>query len=297
MPIRVLRFNLLHGFEHLNPKFRDLAKKVNKELGLDFEIEYTVEEEAAKSPYVIFNKILVQEPFLSYVWCMCFSLTVLHTEITVKMSKNAHYGIEAEVPDMEKAREAYKLWEYAVSLISGYSEWGINTPNPENVDAKYTDLIQRVNSLYLTAMTFVLAHEFAHVELEHNAKPSQTQGENAALEREADARAIQLVMEGVTEENKHTRHMGLLMGLCSLLFFKSSTKEASYPNIDDRIQAILDIVKPNGQDPMWDIASLSYKLWGRLYQKNLIWQEGLNSPQHLYESIKRQIQAMNGESK
>lgn len=297
MPIRVLQHNLIYTFENVNPEFLQLTKKVIEELGLDPGISYSTEEESVKSPYVVFNKIFINETFLSYIWCMCFSLTVLYEEIIVKKSKNDYFGNEDELINMELAREAYKLWEYGISLLSNYVPWEYSLPNPEYFEEKYEELIPKINGLYLIATVFVLGHEFAHIELKHNDKfiPDQNEQEqNKLFEKEADARAIRLVLDGINNDNKVTREMGLLIGLCSLLFFSSITKGEDYPDTDERIDSFFKKLEPEDpSDASWGIATLAYKLWDRHFEKGLIWIEGLESSKDQYNSIKAQIENLN----
>lgn len=293
MPIRVLQHNFIYSFENINPDFLALSQKVITELEIDPGITYSYAEEQARSPYVIFKKIFINESFLSYVWCNCFALAQLYEEIIVKKSRNDYYGSEIEIINFPFAREAFKLWEYGISLLSIYSKWDIDLPNPESYDEKYEELIPRINSLYLTAMNFVLAHEFSHLELEHDSRvdPALEQNEQSIVfEKEADSRAISLVLAGADDDNTMTIKMGLLMGLCSLLFFKSVTKSECYPDVDDRIDAVISIINPeDAEDAIWGIATLAYKLWDKQYGKGLIWENGLESPKHLYYSIKNQV--------
>lgn len=282
MPIRVLQHNLIHEFENMNPDFLELSKRVIQNQGADPAIRYVAEEEMAKSPYVLYNKINLNEAFLSYVWCNCYSLLVLYREIVVKKSYNDYHGVSEKVIDKELATKAYELWGYAMSLIKHYSEWDKRLPNPELVDPTQNELISSVNSIYLVAMTFILAHEFAHIELSHDYPKFE-------YEKAADDRAIELVLQGTNEENSSTKKFGILFGLCSLLFFNASTTSANYPDMDDRIDAIMQRTAPDVQDGMWGVAILAFKLWDRLYNIGLEWKEGLASPKDLYLDIKKQV--------
>jgi len=295
MPIRVLQHNLIVGFENANSEFKDLTKQVVTNSNLVKVISYTAEEERIKSPHVTFGQIAVQETFLSYVWCISFSLTVLYSEVVVKKAKNDTNPNDEEQINFEFARDAYQLWEYALSLIDDYSAWDINLPNPEIYSKEYEDLIPRINAMYIEAMKFVLAHEFAHVELEHSSRINPGIDENVfnkQIEKEADERAIELILKGMDESNSMTIKVGILAGLCSLLFFKSTTKELQYPDVDNRIHALIIAIDPDDIDPMWGFAALAYRLWDKHFQKNLIWEEGLDSPKELYFSIKRQVEQM-----
>lgn len=266
----------------MNKDFLELTRKVIAREGVDPAIGYLIEEEKAKSPYVVFNKINVFESFLSYVWCNCYSFIVLYHEIIVKKSFNDFYGVEEKKIDMDLARGAYQVWEYAMTLICQYSEWGIDLPNPERVPPNQEGLVSKVNALYLNAMTFYLAHEFAHIELRHNSSTVDT-------EKAADERAMNLTLEGADKDSYDTKRFGILMGLCSLLFFKSTTKSSTYPDMDDRIDTILQKINPGPQDGMWGIATLAYKLWDRLHCIGLEWREGMASPMELYYDVKRQV--------
>jgi hypothetical protein len=297
MPIRVLQHNLIHAFENMNPEFLKLSKEIVDTLGLDPGIRYSANEEEVRSPGVVYGKMAIDESFLSYVWCVTFSLTALYAELIVKKSHNDYVGKEEKVLNMLLLRKAFAVWEYAVVLLREYRVWPKDLPNPENYEDEYDELIGKVNGLYLVAMEFVLAHEFAHIELRHNSRVDpllNLDEQNTLFEKEADERAISLVLAGRDGTNETTIRMGLLIGLCSLLFFSGVTKGNAYPDTDERIEAILRIINPDPQDAMWGIATLAYKLWDRLYDKKLLWTDGLETPKALYYSIKRQVEKLNG---
>lgn len=268
MPIRVLQHNLSDGFERLNSEFLSLTKQMIAAGKLDPGISLDLEEAPIKIPSTGFGKLFIHEAFLSYIWCIAFSLAVLHDEVIGKRSRNEYFQNNDETTDMELSRAAYRLWEYAVSLIRQYQSWDTTLPNPEKVEECHAQVISRVNGLYLTAMHFILAHEFAHIELEHNSRslPAlSAEEENTVFEKEADKRAMELVMAGATPENTATLRFGVLIGLCSLLFFSSVTKHSAYPDTDDRIDEILRLINPEQTDAMWGIATLAYRLWDNHY--------------------------------
>jgi hypothetical protein len=43
-------------------------------------------------------------------------------------------------------------------------------------------------------------------------------------------------------------------------------------------------------DAMWGVATLTYRLWNRMFDKQLNWQAGLECPKHLYYAIKQQVE-------
>src|ERR1700739_912100 len=125
-PIRVLQFNIAHHFETTNPEFLDLAKKTISKQGLQPGIGYYISEEPIEflidghiqTPYVDPNKkIYIHETFLSYVWCISYSLYVLYDEAIVKLNNNQLAGTKINDINQSLVTAAEDLFKYAISLI------------------------------------------------------------------------------------------------------------------------------------------------------------------------------------
>src|SRR5947209_485533 len=101
-PIRVLQHNIASRFENTNPEFIELAKATIANQGLQNGLGYYINEFAimdkvdghTQTPFVNLNqkKIYIHETFMSYVWCISYSLYVLFDEEIAKQSQNRFAG-------------------------------------------------------------------------------------------------------------------------------------------------------------------------------------------------------------
>ena len=185
------------------------------------------------------------------------------------------------------------MFKYGLSLIKGFSDWDkAQLPNPENHDVNETFYVERANGIFVFAINFILCHEFAHVEKEHIDKLKVGQVLKSHImdfEKEADDRAIELMLLGVNDETKKSIHVGILVGLCSMLFFRKETNSDSHPDTDDRIHTFLMKVNPPPEDALWGIATLSFKLWDNQFSKNFNWPKKVHDMKELYEHIREEI--------
>lgn len=305
-PVRVLIHNILSQFEETNPFFIELSRALVENLKLQPRITYHInnwpiiekvgEDGQPQSPYLNSNnKIVIHETFLSYVWCISYSLLVLYDENVAKISQNQVEGKPVHVIDLPKIEKAKELFNYAKSLIVVFSEWDKNElPNPElyTVDDKF--YIERANGLFVYAMNFILCHEFAHVEKEHTnrllAGPG-TKSHILAFEKEADERAIELILLGTNDVTKASTHFGILIGLCSFLFFKGTVANETHPDTDDRITTFVEKIDPPPSNAMWGVAALAFKLWDDQFAKYYHWPKEIGDLKELFYYVKKQIQS------
>lgn len=306
-PIRVLQHNIISQFEKATPTFLELTKTVIKEKGLQAGIGYQISTKGIKekvnghhqTPYVNeFGKIVIHETFLSYVWCVCYSMLVLSEEAIAKPSMNKILGTNHLI-DKDKIEKATELFDYAKSLIVMYDEWDKDLlPNPEDYSKEDDFYIVRANGLFVSATNFILCHEFAHVEFEHTSKKKE--GKNSKedilkFEKEADARAMELILLGVTSGTRLTIELGTLIGLSSLLFFDSESKESTHPATDDRIHKLIEKINPPTSAPHWSIACLAFQLWDNQFNKSLPLPKKVNDYKELYEHMRSEIKKENNE--
>ncbi|MFN3641088.1 MAG: phage exclusion protein Lit family protein, partial [Flavobacterium sp.] len=225
---------------------------------------------------------------------VCYSMLVLYEEAIAKVSQNQVSKTLLHEIDKEKIDKAQELFNYAKSLIVMFSEWDKNNlPNPEEYSAEDVFFIERANGLFVYAMNFILCHEFAHIELEHIEKRKQGQNSTSDIlkfEKEADARAMELVLNGINDKTKLSAEIGVLMGLCCMLFFKQKSETTTHPATDDRIHKLIEKVNASNADPHWGIAVLAFKLWDDQFVKNFNWPKSVHDLKELYELIRTEIQ-------
>lgn len=308
-PIRVLQHNITYQFETTNPTFTELSKTIIKDKGLQPGIAYHINNSAildkvdgqAQTPFVNGKgKITVHETFLSYVWCICYSMLVLYEEAIAKTSQNQVSKTLIYEIDNQKIEKAQELFDYAKTLITSYSEWDKNElPNPEIYSQDDVFFIERANGLFVYAMNFILCHEFAHIEKDHLEQLKQGKNSEShilSFEKEAYERAMTLVLSGANENTKLSAEIGVLVGLCSMLFFKQKSVTTTHPATDDRIHSLIEKAKPSNADAHWGIASLAFKLWDNQFMKNFNWPTEVHDLKELYELIREEIKKENASS-
>ncbi len=307
-PVRVLQHNVTARFEETNPQFAALTKQLMEAINFQPGIGYFISEGALvdldddghnHTPYIDEqHKIMVHETFLSYIWCMCYSLMVLYEEAVAKPSHNQVAQQMVQVPDQAAIDRAHELLAYGRSLIKMYTPWDMAAlPNPQRYNSDDV-WVERANGVFTYAMNFILCHEFAHAEKQHidqlnglRRTPEEVRQVRIAFEKEADQRAIELMLQGTTTATAASQYSGILVGLCSMLFFSSTTTSRVHPSTDDRINAFIETVNPEPASPLWGIATLAFRLWDGQFSKDLTWPKEVRDMKELYYLVKGQVQA------
>ncbi|MFN8271963.1 MAG: phage exclusion protein Lit family protein [Chitinophagaceae bacterium] len=301
-PIRVLQHNIIFHFENANSTFLKVMIDSIFEKGLKLGIGYYINEEPIcfkidghiQTPFVDSDKkIHIHETFASYVWCISYSLFVLYDEAVAKPSQNLFLNKEKNIIDYSRIEKTQELFNYGISLIKFFTVWDKDyLPNPEDYYKHDEFFVHRSNSIFVYAMTFILCHEYAHVEKEHidkkiNGKTSLA--DSIRFEKEADARAIELMLSGATNETQKSISAGILIGLCCLLFFKKETSNNSHPDTDERIHSFLITLDAKADDPIWGMAALAFKLWDNQFSKYYSWPKAVKDFKEMYLFIKNEV--------
>lgn len=262
-PIRVLCYNIIYSFENFYDSFSEDLKEIIKEKGLEKQIKYLDKEEKIKDLVFvqIDKKIVIEESFLSYLWIICYSLIVIIDE---KIQKPQN-GIESP-RKKEIISKAEKLFKYGMSLINRFSNWSLDLPNPERYEEDDEFYIIKTNSIFLNAINFILLHELSHVSLGHLDNPfkkgERTTDEILKDEYQADANAINYFIKGIERSmNKLDKKVGIIAGLCSLMFFSNNLKGINHPDPNERLKIGLEKINIGEDDIIWGIAAIGFHLW------------------------------------
>lgn len=99
---------------------------------------------------------------------------------------------------------------------------------------------EKVNGIYLYAVLFVLIHEIQHFSLEHLESTIDN-------EYDADSASFWTLFSDLDENEKTTANIGVLMGLCSLIFINVDLDDdGRHPDNDERIKVVLiNIIEEN----------------------------------------------------
>lgn len=304
-PIRVLQHNIIHRYENTNTEFHKLSKELIDQKGLKPGISYFIFEEPviyrcehfkSQTPFVSLDgKIAIHETFLSYLWIMSYCMWVLYDEAVAKPMQNFQTKREVNKIDKELIEQTEELFQYGKSLIKVYSEWNKETlPNPEKYSKEEEFYIHRANGLFVFATNFILCHEFAHVEKDHTKAVSTRTVQNSErkkFEKEADERAIELMLNGKDGENDKSIELGILIGLASMLYFRDNVYGGDHhPDTDTRIKTYLEKINPSNEEPIWGVASLFFKLWDNQFNLNFNWPKHINDFKELFYNTLEQVE-------
>jgi hypothetical protein len=299
-PIRVLTNSTLHKFENTNPEFLNLSLEIIERLDLQKGITYYVNNEPVfkqidgyyQTPYAYSDKIVIHETFSSYVWCVTYAILTLYEESFSKPVNNYFSGYERFKIHAHRITNAIDILDYAKYILVDFKEWDKNRlPNPELYPEEEQEWIEKINGVYVYTMNFILCHEFVHIEKEHIKQRSNDFSLSKFLEREADARSIELILSGLNAETRATGYAGMLVGMCSLIFFSPEiTGGDSHPDTDIRIDDLMTKLNPSEDSALWGIACVAFKQWEIQFGKKFNWPKSVNSPKEMYYIIKKEIE-------
>lgn len=282
----ILKF-VIGRFENTNPEFARYAEQLIHQGIIESGICILKDREAIKTPFVRSDKhIYIQETFLSYLWIVCYSLLVIYEEAVTKHYENAQQGA-SHIIDKGLIYNCEEFLHYAISLKACYSEWDTEKyPTPDKDKGTNKDYHIKATQLFLYAMNYILCHEFAHLEKGHIGKPKSID-----LEIEADERAFELILEGQTLENKMSLQMGVLIGLCSMLFLSHSVSgHSSHPDTHKRIKTFLEKINLPDNSQLWSVTCLCLGIWDMKFNKYNDFPEKVETHKEMFYKVLEEIE-------
>ena len=281
-PVRTLYHNVKFWFHNTYPGFK--TKEIDeaiKKLGLHEDINIIDREDKVAMPAGVgtFKIITIQETFLSFLWCVSYSLLFIYDKAIhePKINKDFQFTEELNL----KIRNAHLLFDYGISLLDRYNPWDIdNLPNPEFYDRFDDDYIDKANGVYLNAVNFILLHELGHVVLGHIDNDIKNETNNLKVteaeilrnEFAADQFAFERILRGAGNlTNNRTVSAGIVTGICSFLFFSTNMKGGDHPDPDERLKIALENLNLPEEDNLWGISCLAFKLWAMKNGVELNW--------------------------
>lgn len=272
LPVRVLKRNVMFWLETVSPIFFQTMLQEIQNKGLQRGIAYHIDKQkiihAARinaASITAARQINTYETFNAYLWCICYSLLVAFDEIIQKPHLRGNYTGRLDEKN-EQIRAAINVFEYGMSLRTGYQGWDKSLPNPEEYECKYAYYVERANSLFSSAMFFVLCHEIGHSYHNHVGYEPPTAAQSLQEELDADNFAIDQVLTCTDSKYIPSLKYGSVVGMCALLFLSPKlSKSGWYPDADDRIKNVVERLNLPELDLSWGMASLAFRLWGNYY--------------------------------
>jgi hypothetical protein len=263
LPVRVLSYNFLEWFENITPDFKDDIKSEINFNALQSGITYHIQRERITecAELTSLGKIALYENFNQYLWCICYSLSTLYDESILKPHNEGTYTGRFDLTN-PWVKTAIEVFNTGFGLIDSFKEHEFfSLPNPEKYDKKDEHYIEKTNAIYTAAMTFILLHEFGHQYLGH-LKYYPTNDESKKDEFTADDYAIDKMSNSFHTERGETFKIGIVAGLCSLIFLDNSLSGGNtHPDLDDRLKVAMSKLQLDELDHSWGVACLALRLW------------------------------------
>lgn len=289
-PVRVLFDGIVSFYSNWTDSFKNDLNDEIKFNGLNRKIMIDIFEGPIKKiAFVDSNKtICIEETFLSFIWIICYAQLVIAEKMNLRSD-----DIQINPDDMILGDKAFKLFNYGMSLLSNYTKWPEDLPNPEKykeIDALY---IERANRAFIIVTTFILFHEFAHVYLGHididSLKLPVSAEEYKKNELLADKFAIETIMTAINPEDFNDGQACTLMGLSALLLLSGSLEGITHPDPDFRIEEAISHMKLDDNSSMYNIPCISYYLWCFHYKKRLEMPDQFTSTKDRFQKINEQL--------
>jgi len=303
-PVRVLHKILKFFFYTSSESFAYELYTLMKGGGIKQEIKIcTGDEPLIQSPtkqllpQVDANKQLeIHETFLSYVWCISYSMYILFNETVDYPNINISEGSEVYKQNPKEIQRAENLLEYGLSLIHDFKEWDKDKlPNPEIFQAELKDYTQQSSHMFTEAIKWILAHEYTHIRDHIDQLTNTTTASHIfSWELEADESATEIMKKSIEhkdEDHSIFVHGGVVCAILSLLFLSSKSGSVDHPNTEDRLTHALEQLEIDDHNFSWGMACLGMKYWGNIYGKKIELKKAGNSYKDLYYFIIKQIKS------
>jgi len=302
-PVRVLTHITVHFFQNTHVGFFDEIVKLVKQGKLDNHLdlqygEVPIENPAGgyRTPKILNTTRTIQlhETFLSYQWCITHAIYTLFVETIDYPKVNAESGYTVKNISPEKIQKAKEVFDYAKYLIRYFDRWNKDElPNPEIYPATERDYIEQTNIFYSEGMKFILCHELAHAKKHLDNLPDEScQSCFQEMEYEADNEAIDNILLGSGGERKFIAEVGVVMGILSMIFFRSTTTGKKHPNVEDRLTNALERMQAPEDSVAWAFACVGLELWDEQFELNFDWKnKGNITYKELYFEIVNQLKA------
>ena len=260
LAIRVLMPDLIEKFQNLHHDFPDELKHEVYYEELNRSIEYNANPAPINTLAELRDDgtICVYEPYLAFLWCLCYCVVVFYKERDKDTSKSIPYN------------EAIELFNYAQSLHVNWSSWNLDLPNPELCDPT-DDNIAHTNGLFIFAACFILCHEFSHKQLGHSYEV-MTSEQSIMEEFAADTAALAtfekaLLRSDMAEGEVFSIQLGAILGMGSILFPHDSLDGGLYhPNSEERLYRTIQFFSEEDGE-FWEFGRLLLILWGLTNRK------------------------------
>jgi hypothetical protein len=262
-PVRVLLNTCLYYFQNYHSEIVENSKDLKGKGHISDKINIIKDELPILSnvcdmlPFIDNGTINLSEIFLTYLWCICFSIHTPLFEIVHKKSMFEN--------DKILFNECNELRKFASGIKTRYAILDKTKRfNPEFFDEENKETIGNTNGVFINAVNFILCHEYAHAKYQlYNGTKDD--------EAKADFEAVRLLKEGSKDKNElGNRAVGALIGLGSLLLLSRCVNSIKHPDNDKRIFDFIENLELNDDNnEIWALGCLIFAYWDNEYSVQL----------------------------
>lgn len=241
IPILVLKEYIAECSARISPTKAEELGEFSDAKGVS--IEFTDDKKFAIRVNLANNTIKLPVGALNYLWCATHLFISLYQSYVVAQEDEK---TTLDTASNAETNAAIGLFNWAAKdLIIGNLIWPANAPRP-SLAKQEGDLIHLTNEIFLAGLAWILHHERAHVELEHQG--SSKGPESIRQEKDADLSASQWVMTDCTNElERQKRAFGIATGLLAMALLDSPKLKIpevkSHPPDLERLLDNLDIAQ------------------------------------------------------
>ena len=267
---------------------------IQQEIEIEIGEEPIIQKGKSLTPFVDSSKKLkLHQSFLSYVWCISYSLYVLYNEEVSYAQINRDVGYEKYKRNPDEVKKAYDVLIYGIKLIKNYEKWDKEKlPNPEKYLAENRDYVEQSNTIFTEAIKWILVHEYTHIRdhIDEFKEGYVTNSHIFQFEEEADDNATKTLLKGIkNESHKLIVESGIVVAILCLFYFKKETTAIVHPDTEDRLTAALEIINPHEYNHIWGLACVGIQLWDQTYSIGLDYDKKVESHKELYYDIIKQL--------
>lgn len=236
-----------------NVEYRLIESGVYEQLfnATNIKLEVVQSDEPVKTPYVDLdeNKIVLQENFISFLWAFIFSAFVMYEEgVQKKLLENSFEG-QVDFNNV-LVRKSFKLFKFATSLTKGFVIWSEEFPNPykeKNSTSEEVSYSEKVNSIFIDSLLFLILHEVGHIVLRHKNILAEKPEVILEAEQDADNFAFDNLFEtSIYPKSDMTSFLGAYYATLASFFLTKSKhewKQKKHPDIPIRALNIIEKYK------------------------------------------------------
>ena len=293
LPIRVLGQNIISWFEKIGPNILEQMRYEVEVNELKPGIGYLIDDKPIQEiPYLSKERqFVVYESFCQYLWNICYAVYISFVEGVEKPSLLKQQNLTVVLNESA-------ICQGIVSFAIGLRLFKMRDdrlyymmPNPERYDKENQFYIEKANSIYIAAMTWILYHEFAHQYYDHISY-EPTADQSKAEETLADEFATDNLLQSNYEELRLVLKTGIICGLGAIVLSSEKLDGGDqHPDSDVRFEKGILSLNLAPEDDLWGLAATFLHLWLVKNRHEFMIENVVDTPMELFNSALKQARS------